>query len=66
MQVIKDIGKVGYDKKSAVTVGTFDGVHLGHSEIIKKLNSERSFMFAVGYPSFFPNFFPAITFPSML
>ncbi len=39
MLVIRDIGKIGYDKKSAVTVGTFDGVHPGHLEIIKKLNS---------------------------
>lgn len=39
MQVIRDIDKIEYDKRSAITVGTFDGVHLGHREIIKKLNS---------------------------
>ncbi len=39
MQVIKDINEIEYDKKSAVTVGTFDGVHLGHKEIIAKLIS---------------------------
>lgn len=39
MQVIKDINDISYEKKSAVTVGTFDGVHTGHKEIIEKLNS---------------------------
>ena len=34
MQVINDINEFEYDKKSAVTVGTFDGIHLGHREII--------------------------------
>ncbi|MEO8209186.1 MAG: bifunctional riboflavin kinase/FAD synthetase [bacterium] len=39
MQIIKDINDFEYDKKSVVTVGTFDGIHLGHLEIIEKLNS---------------------------
>lgn len=39
MQVIKDSDKIEYDKRSAITVGTFDGVHLGHREIIRKLNA---------------------------
>jgi riboflavin kinase / FMN adenylyltransferase len=39
MQVIKDIKEFEYDRKSVLTVGTFDGVHLGHREIIEKLNS---------------------------
>ncbi|MEO8446325.1 MAG: bifunctional riboflavin kinase/FAD synthetase [bacterium] len=39
MQVIKEIDDFIYDKKSVVTVGTFDGVHQGHSRIIEKLNS---------------------------
>ena len=42
MQVIKDINEFGYDKNSAVTVGTFDGIHLGHREIIEKLNKVKA------------------------
>lgn len=38
MQVITDISEFEYNKKSAVTVGTFDGLHPGHLEIIRKLN----------------------------
>ena len=42
MQVINDINEFEYDKKSAVTVGTFDGIHLGHREIIEKLNTVKA------------------------
>ncbi|MBS1518523.1 MAG: bifunctional riboflavin kinase/FAD synthetase [Bacteroidetes bacterium] len=42
MEVIRDISDFRFDKNSAVTVGTFDGVHLGHRRIIDKLNGVRS------------------------
>ena len=42
MQVIRDIDEIEYDKKNAVTVGTFDGVHRGHRKIIEKLNSIKN------------------------
>ena len=41
MKVIRNIREIEYDKKTAVSVGTFDGVHSGHRKIIDKLNSVR-------------------------
>ena len=38
MEVITDIDSIKHDPKSAVTVGTFDGIHLGHRKIIETLN----------------------------
>jgi len=37
MEVLFGLNKVLNGKKSAVTVGTFDGIHLGHHQIIKAL-----------------------------
>jgi len=37
MEVIFGLNKVLIGKKSVLTVGTFDGVHLGHREIIREL-----------------------------
>lgn len=41
MKIARDISEIDFDKKSAVTVGTFDGVHLGHRQIIKELNKTK-------------------------
>lgn len=39
MRVVRDLREIDYDGNSAITVGTFDGIHTGHLQIIKKLNS---------------------------
>ncbi|HAY33747.1 MAG TPA: bifunctional riboflavin kinase/FAD synthetase [Ignavibacteria bacterium] len=42
MKIIKDINDFSFDRKTALTVGTFDGVHLGHRKIIDKINSVKT------------------------
>jgi riboflavin kinase/FMN adenylyltransferase len=39
MQVIRNIDDINTDKNSVLTVGTFDGVHLGHAEIFRLVKS---------------------------
>lgn len=41
MKIVRDSDEIDHDKKSAITVGTFDGVHLGHRQIIKELNKTK-------------------------
>ncbi|MEB2329802.1 MAG: bifunctional riboflavin kinase/FAD synthetase [Ignavibacteriaceae bacterium] len=41
MEIFSDRGNLVYDKNTIVTVGTFDGVHQGHRQIISKLNDEK-------------------------
>lgn len=40
MEVFDDISKVPKDKKTILTLGTFDGIHLGHIKIIEKIKEE--------------------------
>jgi riboflavin kinase/FMN adenylyltransferase len=42
MQLLRELDKSFYDKNSVVTVGTFDGVHLGHRKIIEDLNDIKT------------------------
>lgn len=37
MKVYRSISEIDFNQNSIVTIGTFDGVHLGHQEIIKEL-----------------------------
>ena len=42
MQVHRFIGSLPKFKNAVVTIGTFDGVHLGHQQIIKQLKQEAA------------------------
>jgi riboflavin kinase/FMN adenylyltransferase len=37
MQVARSLDEIAYDGNTVVTVGTFDGIHLGHQKIINEL-----------------------------
>lgn len=37
MRIIKEISEIKRDEKSIITIGTFDGLHLGHQQIVDKV-----------------------------
>jgi riboflavin kinase/FMN adenylyltransferase len=43
MQVYNDLNSIEKDENTVLTIGTFDGIHLGHREIIEKVKKEASF-----------------------
>lgn len=42
MKVFKNIEEIDYNKNSIITIGTFDGLHLGHQQILNELKQESS------------------------
>ena len=55
MQVHRDLQRLPAFKKAVVTIGTFDGVHLGHQQIIKLLKEEAA---AIGGETVIVTFYP--------
>lgn len=41
MEIVRNINKIARDPNSIVTVGVFDGVHIAHQEILKRMMEEK-------------------------
>ncbi len=55
MKVFSSISEFNSTKKTIVTIGTFDGVHIGHKKIIEKITNETN---NSNYESLILTFFP--------
>lgn len=55
MQVHKDLDQLPSFRNAVVTIGTFDGVHLGHRQVIERLNTQAR---AIGGESVIITFHP--------
>ena len=55
MRIFDNLKSYSSEKQSVLTIGTFDGIHIGHNEILKKLieESEKN-----NLPSLIVTFFP--------
>ena len=42
MQVFHDLASIKKDKNTVITIGTFDGIHLGHRNIIEKVKKNAT------------------------
>jgi len=55
MRIYQDLSEVSHNKNSVVTLGTFDGVHLGHRKIIAEVVKKAALL---GGRSFLITFYP--------
>ena len=55
MQIFQDLSEIKYDKNTIVTLGTFDGIHLGHKKIIEAVVKKAT---GTGCRSFVITFYP--------
>lgn len=55
MRIYRDLTEVKYDENSVVTLGTFDGVHIGHKKIIDEVIKKAA---ELGGRSFVITFYP--------
>ena len=55
MRIFRNLNELAEFNNSVVTIGTFDGVHLGHQKIIKKLQDEAT---SINGESLLFTFFP--------
>ena len=56
MKVFRGIENYSYSTKSILTIGTFDGVHIGHQKIIRSLvNQAREKNLQANVLTFFPH-----------
>jgi len=55
MRIYRDLTEVKYDENSIVTLGTFDGVHIGHKKIIGEVVKKAA---ELGGRSFVITFYP--------
>ncbi len=55
MRIYRDLSEVSHNKNSVVTLGTFDGVHLGHRKIIEEVVKKAALL---GGRSFLITFYP--------
>lgn len=55
MKVFNSIYSFVSSKKTIITIGTFDGVHLGHQSILKKITSDNKKEYTSVLLTFFPH-----------
>ena len=55
MEILTDIPTKRFFKDSAITIGSFDGMHLGHSKLFSALESQKKDLLKTVVVTFYPN-----------